>query len=347
MTEEEATAESVGDIAIVLHSHMPYVEGFGTYPFGEEWLFDAVVRSHLPVLQVARDVTVTITPVLADQLEDAGVSDRLVAISPGSSGSDRPSSTSGTSSPRWCPPARRRPSATGRRSPSSSARRRRRWTPSPRRSVVRAGRARGLVGDPRPPAPDRDPAGAAASARDRPAVSSAPLRGLSRALAARSARYEPGLEHLLDELGIDWFCVDQSASEPPPAAMRPIATGGPVAFPIDWEAVQWLWSWSGYPSDPVYADFHAKSLRGCRPWSIAGEPYDPAAATIRAGEQAREFAVSVAERLTAHRADSGRRRTASRSPSTPNCSGIGGGRVRSGSNGPWSSCGGPGSDRSP
>ena len=34
--------EPVGDLAIVLHSHMPYVEGFGTYPFGEEWLFDAV-----------------------------------------------------------------------------------------------------------------------------------------------------------------------------------------------------------------------------------------------------------------------------------------------------------------
>ena len=38
---------------------MPYVEGFGTYPFGEEWLFDAVVRSHLPVLERARDVTIT------------------------------------------------------------------------------------------------------------------------------------------------------------------------------------------------------------------------------------------------------------------------------------------------
>ena len=36
---------TVGDLAIVLHSHMPYVEGFGTYPFGEEWLFDAIVRS--------------------------------------------------------------------------------------------------------------------------------------------------------------------------------------------------------------------------------------------------------------------------------------------------------------
>ena len=61
-----------GDLAIVLHSHMPYVEGFGTYPFGEEWLFDAVIRSYLPVLEVARDLTMTVTPVLADQLEDAG-----------------------------------------------------------------------------------------------------------------------------------------------------------------------------------------------------------------------------------------------------------------------------------
>lgn len=70
-------SERVGDIAFVLHSHMPYVEGFGTYPFGEEWLFDAVVRSHLPVLSVAADVTLSVTPVLADQLEAPGVGKRL------------------------------------------------------------------------------------------------------------------------------------------------------------------------------------------------------------------------------------------------------------------------------
>ena len=62
-----------GALAIVLHTHMPYGEGFGTYPFGEEWLFDAVIRSYLPVLEVARELTMTVTPVLADQLEDAGV----------------------------------------------------------------------------------------------------------------------------------------------------------------------------------------------------------------------------------------------------------------------------------
>src|SRR5215212_2785371 len=73
-----AGPETSGDLAIVLHSHMPYVEGFGTYPFGEEWLFDAVIRSYLPVLEVAERLTMTVTPVLADQLEDAGVRQRLI-----------------------------------------------------------------------------------------------------------------------------------------------------------------------------------------------------------------------------------------------------------------------------
>ena len=59
---------------------MPYVEGFGTYPFGEEWLFDAVARSYLPVLEQARDLTVTVTPVLADQLEAPGVAERMEAF---------------------------------------------------------------------------------------------------------------------------------------------------------------------------------------------------------------------------------------------------------------------------
>src|SRR5207244_6240483 len=27
-----------GELAIVLHSHVPYLEGFGTWPFGEDWL---------------------------------------------------------------------------------------------------------------------------------------------------------------------------------------------------------------------------------------------------------------------------------------------------------------------
>ena len=41
-----------GALALVLHSHMPYVEGFGTWPFGEEWLWEAVATVYLPLLDL-------------------------------------------------------------------------------------------------------------------------------------------------------------------------------------------------------------------------------------------------------------------------------------------------------
>ena len=67
-----------GELAIVLHSHMPYVEGFGTWPFGEEWLWDALAGVYIPMLDALREAPVTLglTPVLCDQFEalrgDAG-----------------------------------------------------------------------------------------------------------------------------------------------------------------------------------------------------------------------------------------------------------------------------------
>ena len=70
-----------GELAIVLHSHMPYVEGFGTWPFGEEWLWEALAGVYLPLLHALREapVTVGLTPVLCDQLEalDGDAGDRL------------------------------------------------------------------------------------------------------------------------------------------------------------------------------------------------------------------------------------------------------------------------------
>ncbi len=47
--------------------------------------------------------------------------------------------------------------------------------------------------------------------------------------------------------------------DPAPDPFCPIATeAGPVALPIDWEAVGWLWSLDGYPSDPAHAQFAGK-----------------------------------------------------------------------------------------
>jgi 1,4-alpha-glucan branching enzyme len=119
--------------------------------------------------------------------------------------------------------------------------------------------------------------------------------------------YEPGLERLLAERGLACFCVDQSATADPLTALAPVATeAGPVALPIDWEAISWLWSLDGYPADALHADFHRKSLRGTRPWSIAGAPYDPEAARARAELQAGGFLGAVAAKLERYREVHGR-----------------------------------------
>jgi 1,4-alpha-glucan branching enzyme len=300
---EEAGA---GDLAIVLHSHMPYVEGFGTYPFGEEWLFDAVIRSYLPVLAVARDLTLTVTPVLADQLEDAGVRQRLrdflVEWRIGSAEADAAE----------VPPECRAACEA---------------------ELARYGRALELLdaagGDPLRPFRDAAAEGRAALAASAATHAVLPLlatrqgRRLQIDAGIRSHRrrfgwdggfwlpecaYAPGLEWGLAELGVRWFCVDQSSGADPLDALTPIATeAGPVALPIDWEAVSWLWSLDGYPSDPAHAQFAGKSLRGIRIWKVGGGAYEPEAAARAARRQAHEFLAAVGARLRDFAAGAGRR----------------------------------------
>jgi 1,4-alpha-glucan branching enzyme len=296
--------DRTGDLAIVLHSHMPYVEGFGTYPFGEEWLFDAVCRSYLPVLEVAERLTMTVTPVLADQLEAPGVAERLTAFVRehrlGAAEADRAEVPPGFTD-----------ACDGEADRFRAGLERLDGLGGDLIATFRAARSRGVELIP-----------SAATHAVLPLVATGAGRRLQLDAGLRSHRrrfgepgglwlpecaYEPGLEALLAERELGYFCVDQSAHEPPLDALRPIATGaGPIAFPIDWEAVRWLWSLDGYPSDPLYVDHHRGSLRGVRAWSIGGEPYDPAAAAARAREHAAEFVRSVAARLGAYREERGR-----------------------------------------
>ena len=275
---------------------MPYVEGFGTYPFGEEWLFDAVIRSYLPVLEVARDLTMTVTPVLADQLEDRGAAARLreflVEWRVGAAEADLEQV-----------PAECRDACEG--------------------ELERYRHALELLdaagGDPLRPFQAAVEEGRVALATSAATHAVLPLlatrAGLRLQINAgiRSHRrrfgwdggfwmpecaYAPGLERRLEEHGVRWFCVDQSAHEEPLAALSPVATAaGPVALPIDWEAVGWLWSLDGYPSDPAHAQFAGKSLRGVRIWKVGGGAYEPAVAAAAARRQAAEFLAAVAARL--------------------------------------------------
>jgi len=297
---------TAGDLAIVLHSHMPYVEGFGTYPFGEEWLFDAVIRSYLPVLEVARDLTLTVTPVLADQLEDRGAAERLrrflVEWRIGAAEADLPQV------PEEC-----RAACEGERHRYERA----------LEMLDAAG------GDPLAPFQRAAAEGRVALAASAATHAVLPLlatrQGVRLQLEAgiRSHRrrfgwdggfwlpecaYVPGLEWRLAEQGVEWFCLDQSAHREPLEALAPVrSAAGPVALPIDWEAISWLWSLDGYPSDPAHAQFAGKSLRGIRIWRVGGGAYDPAAAEAAARRQAEEFLAAVARRLRTYAESRGRR----------------------------------------
>ena len=83
-----------GRLSIVLHTHMPYVEGFGTWPFGEEWLWEAMATSYLPLADVLDAhpgrITLSLTPVLCDQLEAGGVSGALPRLPARDPGGDAP-----------------------------------------------------------------------------------------------------------------------------------------------------------------------------------------------------------------------------------------------------------------
>ena len=302
-------ARSAGDLAIVLHTHMPYVEGFGTYPFGEEWLFDAVIRSYLPVLEVARDLTMTVTPVLADQLEDAGVRERLRRL-PGRVADRRRRGRPRRRSPPECRPAcearagplparagaarRRRRRSAAR--PSSGRRRRAGWRWRPPRRPTRCCRcwrpARGCACSSTPASARTAAASAGTAASGCP---SAPTRR-----ASSGALAEHGVALVLRR--------PERATRRRWRRWRRCATeAGPVALPIDWEAISWLWSLDGYPSDPAHAQFAGKSLRGMRLWKVGGGAYDPDAAAAAARRQAGEFLAAAAARLRELPPPSGRR----------------------------------------
>lgn len=288
--------QGIGDLAIVLHSHMPYVEGFGTYPFGEEWLFDAVARSHLPVLQVARAATVSVTPVLADQLELRSLGGRLEDF------------------------LRRYRLAPIKREASEADPGLRAAALSQAEGFSRSlDRVREL---------DLDVLGAFAEAqRDGRVelIGSAATHAVLPMIATRAGvrlqldvglsahrhrfgpspgfwlpecAYRPGLDSALAERGVRWTCVDQSAFEDDLDPLTPVQTpAGPLAFTIDWPTVELVWSSSGFPADPAYLDNHRRSVNGTRLWRIGGGAYDPELGRARAGEHAEEFLSSVTARL--------------------------------------------------
>ncbi|MEX0993739.1 MAG: 1,4-alpha-glucan branching protein domain-containing protein [Solirubrobacterales bacterium] len=307
-----------GDLAIVLHSHMPYVEGFGTWPFGEEWLLEAIATCYLPLIDTLerwaqRDgavATVGITPVLADQLALPGVGERFLRFM--------------NKTRAEC--HRRDIEGFEREGQHQAARALRRSANDYERASHRFEQLDGnlltafrRLGD----------AGVVELLTSSATHAVLPLIGTEAGLrlqlrtGVRSHRerfgrwdggfwlpecaYRSGLEQPLAEAGARAFCVDQTGWLDDFDQLQPIGTdAGPIAVPIDWSTISLVWDSRGYPSDPVYRDYHAHTLNGMRPWANDGAAYDHDAAHARAREHAREFVASVGARLDDYRAASDR-----------------------------------------
>ncbi len=302
-----------GALALVLHTHMPYVEGFGTWPFGEEWLWEAVAGVYIPLLEVLEGapITVSLTPVLCDQLEAmrGEPGDRYLRFlrdvrapihAEDSAGLDA------TGKPDLAAELRRAAGDYVRGDQEFERRGRdllaafaglgtELWTSAATHAVLPL-----LATD----AGLRLQVGAGVAAHERRFG-----EGWTGGFWLPECAYEPGLDRDLAEHGVRVFCVDQTDAHGLGALehLEPVATQtGPIAVPLDWQTVELVWGDAGYPSDPRYRDYHGRTLHDLKPWTIGGEPYDHAHALELAREHARDFVERVGARLDGYADERGR-----------------------------------------
>ena len=298
-------AGRAGGLALVLHSHMPYVEGFGTWPFGEEWLWEAAACVYSPLLEVidGAPLTLGLTPVLCDQLEamrgDAG--ERYLRF------------LAEVRAPLHAEDARglerggeERAAAEVTRAAGDYAGGAHDFERRDRDLLAAFGALRGV-----------ELWASAASHAILPLLATeAGLRlQLRSGIASHRRRfggwggglwlpecaYVPGLERELAEAGVEAFCVDQTAAHGLGAAahLQPVRTpAGPVAVPVDWQTVELVWDdRRGYPVHATYRDYHRRTVHDLKPWDNAGRPYDRGAALELAADHARDFVARARVRL--------------------------------------------------
>ncbi len=291
-----------GALAIVLHTHMPYVEGFGTWPFGEEWLWEAIATCYMPLLDLldrGAPLTLSLTPVLCDQLEAPGIAERFVAFVE----------------------EVRRPTheedARGLRAAGHDdlARELTRSLGDYERAAAR------LIGE-------RDGDLLAALAPHAQWTSAAthavlPLLATEACVRAQArtgidshrARFgdgwkggfwlpecahAPGLEKSLLEAGAKACCVELTGrfGLGDRRHLQPLLSdAGLILLPIDRETISLVWSDAGYPADGRYRDYHRHTVHHHNPWSNAGGPYSHEQALEAAAEHAADFVARTARRL--------------------------------------------------
>ena len=288
-----------GALALVLHTHMPYVEGFGTWPFGEEWLWEAVATSYLPLLDVVgrAPITLSLTPVLCDQLESPEAIARclrfLTEIRPESHRRDVDG---------FARAGQRELAAELERSAVE-------YEAAAERLVALNGNLLAALGE-------HASWTSAATHAVLPLVATDTGIALQVQTGIASHRrrfgewaggfwlpecaHAPWLDPLLEEAGVRHACVELTGALGlgDPRNLVPLATGaGPVLWPVDRQTMALVWGDRGYPASARYRDYHALSAHHHRVWCNDGTPYDATAARALAAEHARDFVARVSERV--------------------------------------------------
>jgi 1,4-alpha-glucan branching enzyme len=277
-------------LAIVLHTHMPYVEGFGTWPFGEEWLWEAMATSYLPLARVLDAfpdrVTLSVTPVLADQLRADGVPGRFRAFL--SELREASHALDLEAHPDLAAPlehslGRYRAAAAAfdgdlvaRLAPHV------RWTSSATHAVLPL-----LATD----------AGVRLQVRTGVRAHEERFGRWGGGFWLPECAHDPALDGLLEEAGVAWTCAELTdvAGVSPLVPLR--SEAGPLLVPVDRSMIDLVWGVDGYPSRGAYLNTHAFTTRRHLAWSVDGAVYDPARAAAQARADAADFLARASERL--------------------------------------------------
>ena len=279
-------------LSIVLHTHMPYVEGFGTWPFGEEWLWEAIATSYLPLLDALDErpgrVTLSLTPVLCDQLEAPGALDRCLAflreVRPEShrldleGADDAVAAVLERSAAAYAAAAdalERRGDLLAAFAPHVT------WTSAATHAVLPL-LATGT--------------GMRLQLRTGIAAHRARFGEWDGGLWLPECAHAPWLDDVLEEAGVRVTCVDWTDVLGPGPQPPQCTKAGVVVAPLDREAIELVWHPDGYPSHPPYLDTHRLTERAHRAWANDGSVYDPDRAAAQVAADAEDFVTRVAER---------------------------------------------------
>jgi len=289
-----------GALAIVLHTHMPYVEGFGTWPFGEEWLWEAMAGCYLPLLDLldsGAPLTLSLTPVLCDQLEAPGVAERFATFVGDVRRYTHDEDTKGLRASGYETLAREVERSWGDYERAlarfaerggdllGSLARHAQWTSSATHTVLPL-----LATD----------VGVRAQVQTGIASHIARFGGWRGGFWLPECAHAPWLTPALADAGVRATCVELTGRFGLGARehLRPLQSeSGVTLVPVDRASMDLVWSDRGYPAAGSYRDYHHHTIHHHTPWGNDGEVYDHERADALAREHAADFVARTRERL--------------------------------------------------